>query len=57
MGFLILFCYVMLCDFYPIDEPNPSLALDYGLKISLIEIILIIWVFAIIVQKMHDVTD
>jgi hypothetical protein len=40
--FLTLFSYVMLCDFYPVNNGDPTTSL--GLAISIPEIVLIIWV-------------
>jgi hypothetical protein len=41
--FLILFSYVILCDFNKISKPNKETSVN--LKISIPEVVLIIWVF------------
>lgn len=51
--FLILHSYVLLCDFYPIDNPgNPATSL--GLSISIPEIVLIIWVITFAIDKIRE---
>ncbi len=55
--YLLLFTYVMLCDFYPVTSAghygNPQT--KFGLKISLPEIVLIIWTITIIFEKIKNV--
>jgi hypothetical protein len=51
--FLLLFSYVMLCDFYPI--PTNQNFTNLGLPISIPEIVLIIWVTLFAVAEIRDV--
>ena len=51
--YLILFSYVMVCDFYPI--PTLSNPTNMGLNISIPEIVLIIWVFSIATDELYEV--
>ena len=49
LAFLILFSYVLLCDFKPISTyPNGF--------ISPYEIVLMIWVFSFLIEKFHRVS-
>lgn len=50
LAFLIIFSYVLLCDFKPITEYPKS-------QISPLEILLIIWVFSFLVEKFHRVNS
>jgi len=52
--FLILFSYVLLCDFYMIGQQNKNTSL--GLLISIPEILLIIWVFTFALEKVLEFT-
>ncbi|RNA09709.1 transient receptor potential cation channel subfamily M member 3 isoform X26 [Brachionus plicatilis] len=49
--FLILFSYVIVCDFHKINQSNEKTSL--GLAISIPEIILIIWVFTFILEEIY----
>ena len=50
----MLFSYVLLCDFSPINEPvNPKTSL--GLAISIPEIVIIIWVFTFGIEEIRQV--
>ena len=49
----------MLCDFYPIDYKPMSLSVQQthlNIRISIIECVIIIWVFAYIVDSIRQVT-
>ena len=50
--FLILFSYVILCDFYPIHNTT-NMWVKQGIYISAPEIVLIIWVFTFAMEKVH----
>ncbi|RNA33304.1 transient receptor potential cation channel subfamily M member 4-like, partial [Brachionus plicatilis] len=52
MFFLTLFCYVILCDFYAIEFAQQS-PTSHSLNISAIEIVLIIWVFSFLIERIH----
>lgn len=49
--FLLLFSYVMLCDFFPIPSP---IGRSYPLVISAFEVLLIIWVIALLLDKIDQ---
>jgi hypothetical protein len=49
--FLVLFSYVMLCDFYPFQRANPVTSL--GLPISILEIVLIFWVITFTIDEVR----
>jgi transient receptor potential cation channel subfamily M protein 7 len=51
--FLILFSYVLLCDFYLINR-SPDSTTSLGVYISVPEIVLIIWVFTFAVDKVRE---
>lgn len=53
--FLIMYCYVILCDFHPMEESNES-PTTLSLNIGVLEVILIIWVFSIIIDRLHNVS-
>ena len=57
--FLLLFSYVLLCDFYPIyQDPtlNPTLiATHLNIRISIIEVVVIVWVFSFIAESIRHV--
>ena len=51
--FLILFSYVMLCDFYPI--PTIINSTNLGLVISIPEILLIVWINVFTFDEIREV--
>ena len=51
--FLLLFSYVVVCDFYPI--PTNKNQTNLGLVISVPEIVLIIWVSFFAVDELQEV--
>lgn len=55
--FLILFSYMLLCNYYSISNIQYSIYETYlGLKITIIEIVLIIWRFSYICVILHAYT-
>ena len=52
--FLILFSYVVLCDFYPI--PTYANLTNLSLAISAPEIVLIIWVSLFAIDEVKEVS-
>ena len=53
--FLILFSYVLLCDFYPLTASgNPVTRLN--IAISIPEVILIIWVITFALDEIREVS-
>ena len=53
--YLILFSYVILCDFYPLYQANELTS--RGLAISIPEIVLIIWTFTFGLDEIRQVIE
>jgi hypothetical protein len=54
--FILLFSYVLLCDFHPVDYQAGSKSLTkYGLHVSIFEIILIYWVWNFLIDAIVKV--
>ena len=51
--FLVLFSYVLLCDFRKVGQADPNTSL--GLAISIPEIVLIIWVVTFALDEFRQV--
>jgi hypothetical protein len=51
--FLVLLSYVVLCDFSPINQADPTTSL--GLAISIPEILLHIWVVTLAIDEFRIV--
>lgn len=54
--FLIMYCYVILCDFHPIEQADES-PTTLSMNIGVLEVILIIWVLSIIIDRLHNVSS
>ena len=52
--FIFLFSYVILCNFYMINE-NQNYYSTLGLSISIPEVVLIIWVFTYLLEEIRKV--
>lgn len=50
--FLLLFSYVLLCDFFPLNSPQKRLT-HLGLAISIPEVVLIIWVSTFFIEEVR----
>ena len=56
-GFLILFSYIILCDFWQVDYVNESKSsANFGMLISIWEVILIIWVLNFLLDEIIKVS-
>jgi hypothetical protein len=56
-GFLILFSYIILCDFWQVDYVNESKSnANFGMLISVWEVILIIWVLNFLLDEIIKVS-
>jgi hypothetical protein len=53
LAFLLLFSYVILCDFYPIEQINED-GHRIGQPINLSEIVLIFWVLMFGIDEVHE---
>ncbi len=54
--FLLLFAYVLLCDFFPIYADGlPSTRM--GLRISVPEVCLIIWIISFTFEEIREVNQ
>ncbi len=51
--FLMLFSYIMLCDFFPVATEMKDLNLGVGISVP--EIILIIWIFLYTIDEIRQV--
>jgi hypothetical protein len=52
--FLVLFSYVILCDFFPIYAKGFE-ETRLGIKISILEVILIIWIISFTFDEIREV--
>ncbi len=56
--FLLMFTYVMLCDFYPVKvssaDSNAS-GTSEGISVSGLEVLVIIWVYTYLVKELQMV--
>ena len=57
-GFLILFSYIILCDFWPVDYVYESKSsANFGMLISVWEVVLIVWVLNFLLDEIIKVSQ
>ncbi len=50
----MMFSYVLLCDFYPVSQSQNE-DTSQNISISWIEVIVILWVFTLMTEEVHQV--